>query len=193
MDNTSVTKQQPATDRPAMSHPERWLAVLRLTVGVWFVKSLFTKLSIGLLGGFLPVPVASPRWIATMPKLIAKYAADNPFPAYKAFLLDTVVPNHAFAHLTALGEVGVGLALTLGLFTEVGAAFGALQVVFYGLAVQHMSSGQQGFHVMLFAMMIAFLFSHAGRTWGLDGWLWRRWSARPVMWQSPLYSGGGWG
>ena len=176
-----------------MSHPERWLAVLRLTVGVWFVKSLFTKLSIGLLGGFLPVPVASPRWIATMPKLIAKYAADNPFPAYKAFLLDTVVPNHAFAHLTALGEVGVGLALTLGLFTEVGAAFGALQVVFYGLAVQHMSSGQQGFHVMLFAMIIAFLFSHAGRTWGLDGWLWRRWSARPVMWQSPLYSGGGWG
>jgi YVTN family beta-propeller protein len=166
-----------------MSHPQRWLAVLRMTVGLWFLKSLFTKISIGLVAGVIPVPVASDRWIATMPKLIAKYAAENPFPAYKAFLLDTVVPNHAFAHLTALGEVAVGLSLTLGLLTEVGAVFGALQVIFYGFAVQHMSSGQQGFHVMLFAMMIAFLFSHAGRTWGLDGWLWPRLTRRTVQWR----------
>jgi YVTN family beta-propeller protein len=157
-----------------MRHPDRWLAVLRLTVGAWFLKSLFTKISIGFLAGFIPVPEASPRWIATMPKLIARYAADNPFPAYKAFLLGTVVPNHTFAHLTALGEVAVGLSLTLGLLTEVGAVFGALQVIMYGLAVQHMSAGQQGFHVMLLAMMLAFLFAHAGRTWGLDAWLWPR-------------------
>ena len=166
-----------------MRHPERWLAVLRLTVGVWFLKSLFTKIAIGLVGGVIPVPVASDRWIATMPKLIAKYAADNPFPAYRAFLLDTVIPNHAFAHLTALGEVAVGLSLTLGVLTELGAAFGALQVVFYGLAVQHMSSGQQGFHVMLLAMMIAFGFSHAGWTWGLDGWLWPRLANRQAPWR----------
>src|SRR5512138_1397144 len=166
-----------------MRYPQRWLAVLRLTVGLWFLKSLFTKLSIGLLAGVIPVPVASERWIATMPKLIAKYAADNPFPAYKAFLLGSVVPNHAYAHLTALGEVAVGLSLTLGLLTELGAAFGALQVIMYGLAVQHMSSGQQGFHVMLLAMMVAFLFAHAGRCWGLDGWLWRRWSARSFAWR----------
>jgi YVTN family beta-propeller protein len=166
-----------------MSHPQQWLAVLRLTVGLWFLKSLLTKISVTLLAGFIPLPVASPRWLATMPKLIAKYAADNPFPAYKAFLLDTVVPNHAFAHLTALGEVGVGVSLTLGLLTEVGAVCGALQVIFYGLAVQHMSSGQQGFHVMLFAMMTAFLFTHAGRTWGLDGWLWRRLATRPIAWR----------
>ena len=50
-----------------------------------------------------------------------------------------------------------------------------LQVIFYGLAVQHMSSGQQGFHVMLFAMMIAFLYTHAGRCFGLDRWIHSRW------------------
>jgi YVTN family beta-propeller protein len=165
-----------------MKHPQHWLAVLRLTVGIWFLKSLLTKITIGLVAGFIPVPEASARWIATMPKLIAKYAADNPFPAYKAFLLGTVVPNHAFAHLTALGEVAVGLSLTLGLLTEVGAVFGALQVIFYGLAVQHMGSSQVGFHVMLFSMMIAFLFSHAGRTWGLDAWLWRRGRSRSTVW-----------
>ena len=106
-----------------MRHAQRWLAVLRLTVGLWFLKSLFTKVSIALVAGFVPIPVASDRWIAMMPKLITRYAAENPFPAYRAFLLDTVVPNHIFAHLTALGEVAVGLSLTLGFLTEVGAAF----------------------------------------------------------------------
>ena len=172
------------TDRVGMRHPDRWLALLRLTVGLWFLKSLFTKVSVTLVAGIIPVPVASERWIATMPKLIAKYAADNPFPAYKAFLLDTVVPNHAFAHLTALGEAAIGISLTLGLLTEVGAAFGVLQVILYGLAVQHMSSGQQGFHVMLLAMMISFLFAHAGRTWGLDGWLWPRLADRSFDWRT---------
>ena len=163
-----------------MRHAERWLAVLRLTVGLWFLKSLFTKVSVAFAAGFIPVPVASERWIATMPKLIARYAADNPFPAYKAFLLGTVVPNHAFAHLTALGEAAVGISLTLGLLTELGAACGAVQVIMYGLAVQHMSSGQQGFHVLLLALMIAFAFAHAGRTWGLDSWL-LQWRSRHAL------------
>lgn len=157
-----------------MRHAQRWLAVLRLTVGLWFLKSVFTKLSVALIAGFLPVPVASPRWITTMPKLITRYAAENPFPAYKQFLIDTVATHQVFAHLTALGEIGIGLSLTLGLFAEFGAAFGAIQVIMYGLAVQHMSPGQQGFHVMLLAMMLAFLFAHAGRVWGLDAYLHNR-------------------
>ena len=154
-----------------MRHPERWLAVLRIVVGAWFLKSLFTKLTVVMAWGVVPVPAASDRWIATMPRLIERYAAENPFPAYKSFLLETIAPNPAFAHLTALGEVAVGLSLTFGLLTVLGATFGALQVMFYGTAVQHTSPGQQGFHVMLLAMMIAFLFARAGRRWGVDGWL----------------------
>ena len=38
----------------------------------------------------------------------------------------------------------------------------------YGLATQWMSPGQQGFHIVLFALMLAFFFARAGRTWGLD-------------------------
>lgn len=155
--------------------PDRWLAVLRIVVGLWFVKSLFTKMTIVLAWGFLPVPAANHRWIGVMPKLLARYAADNPIDWYRSFLLDTVIPNsHVFAHLTALGEVAVGLSLTLGVVTVLGAFFGFFQVLFYALAVQHMSSGQQGFHVMLGAMMIAFFFARAGRCWGIDRWLVRR-------------------
>jgi thiosulfate dehydrogenase (quinone) large subunit len=160
------------TDFRMMRAPQRWIAVQRMVVGVWFAKSILTKITIVLAGGFFPVPTASDRWQGVMPKLIAKYAADNPFPWYKSFLLDTVVPNsHLFATITAIGEVGVGLSLLLGLLTPVGAFFGLLQVMFYGMAVQQQSSGQQGFHIMLFTMMLTFLFARAGRRWGIDRWL----------------------
>ena len=160
----------------AMRAPERWIAAQRMVVGVWFAKSILTKLGFVLVGGFLPLPVASTRWQAVMPKLIAKYASDNPFPWYKHFLLDTVIPNsHVFATLTALGEIGIGLSLLLGLLTPLGAFFGLIQVVFYGMAVQQQSSGQQGFHVMLFILMLTFLFARAGRRWGLDARLRERW------------------
>jgi uncharacterized membrane protein YphA (DoxX/SURF4 family) len=153
-----------------MRAPGRWLAVLRIVVGAWFAKGAVTKIAITLAWGILPVPTASDRWIATMPKLLARYAAENPFPAYRAYLLDTVIPNAApYATLTALGETFVGLSLLAGALTPAGALIGFALTLLYGSAVQHMSPGQQGFHVMLAAMMIAFFFSRAGRTWGVDG------------------------
>ena len=166
----------------SMRAPERWLAVLRIVVGLWFFKSILTKVTITLAWGFLPVPAASGRWIDTMPKLVARYAAENPFGWYKEFLLNTVVPNnHVFAHFTGLGEVAIGFALTFGFLTVLGAFFGVIQVILYGLAVQHMSPGQQGFHVMLFAMMVAFLFARAGRRWGVDTWLRQRYPNSSIV------------
>lgn len=161
-----------------MRHPQRWLAFLRIVVGLWFLKSLFTKLTIGLAWGVLPLPMATTRWINVMPKLLTRYAAENPIDWYREFLLSTVIPNsHIFAHLTAVGEVAIGISLTFGFLTALGAFFGFFQVIFYGLAVQHMSSGQQGFHVMLLSMMVAFFFARAGRWLGIDGWLVRRYPA----------------
>jgi uncharacterized membrane protein YphA (DoxX/SURF4 family) len=149
-------------------------------VGLWFLKSLFTKVTIVLAWGFVPVPAATARWVVVMPKLLQKYAAENPIGWYREFLLDTVIPHsHVFAHVTAIGEVAVGLSLTLGALTLLGSFFGSLQVIFYGLAVQHMSSGQQGFHVMLFGMMLAFFFSRAGRAYGFDAWLIERYPGGP--------------
>ena len=170
------------TEIRTMRAPERWIAVQRMVVGVWFTKSILTKITIVLAGGFFPLPAASGRWQGVMPKLIAKYASDNPFPWYKSFLLDTVIPNsHTFATLTAIGEVGVGISLLFGLLTPLGAFFGILQVLFYGMAVQQQSSGQQGFHVMLFVMMLTFLLARAGRQWGIDGWLRERYPASRIV------------
>jgi thiosulfate dehydrogenase (quinone) large subunit len=157
---------------PAMRFPERWLAVLRIVVGLWFLKALFTKLTVTLLWGFLPVPTASERWTHVMPMLVAKYAEGNPVGFFRAFLQEVVI-SHAplFAQLTAFGEVAVGLGLTLGFLTSLAAGIGLVLVVNYGLAVQWQGSSQQGLHYLLIACMVVFLATRAGRRWGLDGWV----------------------
>lgn len=154
----------------SLSHPAEWLVVLRIAVGLYFVKALVTKMSLLLAGGVLPVPVVSDRWLATMPKIVAKQASENPLAFYKHFLEQTVL-THAdlFAHLTAWGETVAGLGLTLGLCTGLASLVGLALVINYGLATQWMSAGQQGFHLLLFTLMVAFFWSRAGRRWGLDG------------------------
>ena len=160
-----------------MSGPARWLAFLRIVVGLYFVKSLVTKMSIVLLGGVVPVPAVSERWINVMPNIVAKQASQNPLAFYKQFLEGTVLAHpELFAQLTAWGETVVGLGLTLGLLTGLSSLVGLFMVTNYGLATQWMSPGQQGFHLVLFALMLAFFGARAGRTWGLDAWIAR---ARP--------------
>ncbi len=155
-----------------MAHPDKWLTFLRVVVGLYFVKALVTKMSIVLVGGFLPLPAVSERWINVMPNIVAKQASQNPIAFYKQFLDGTVLTHpELFAQLTAWGETAVGLGLTLGLLTGVSSAIGLLLVANYGLATQWMSPGQQGFHLVLFALMLAFFFSRAGRAWGLDAWI----------------------
>jgi thiosulfate dehydrogenase [quinone] large subunit len=159
-----------------MSHPAQWLAVLRIVVGLYFVKSLVTKMTIVMLGGVFPFPAVSERWLTVMPKIVAKQASENPLSFYKQFLEGVVLPNsNLYAHLTAWGETVVGLGLTLGVLTGLASLVGLLLVINYGLATQWMSPGQQGFHLVLFSLMLAFFFARAGRTWGIDAWLAQRW------------------
>ena len=170
----------------SMDHPAQWLAVLRIVVGLYFVKSLVTKMTIVLAGGVIPVPMVSERWLGTMPKIVAKQASENPIAFYKHFL-DATVLTHSdlFAHLTAWGETVAGLGLTLGLLNGLAATVGLILVINYGLATQWMSPGQQGFHLVLFFLILSFFFARAGRTWGLDGWIA---SARPksILARRPL-------
>ncbi|HXE57763.1 MAG TPA: TQO small subunit DoxD [Gemmatimonadales bacterium] len=155
-----------------MERPALWLALLRVAVGYWFVKSLWTKLTLVTLGGVLPLPAASERWITTMPQIVARQAAELPIPWYKRFLEGTVIPNaELFAHLTALGETAVGLGLVLGLFTGLSSLVGLMLVIAYGLATWHMTPAQQGLHFVLFFCMLVFFLARAGRSWGIDAWI----------------------
>jgi len=152
--------------------PERWLAFLRIAIGVWFAKALFTKLSVILLWGFLPVPSASDRWIHVMPILVAKYADGNPVALFREFMQNVVIPHsNLFAQLTAFGETAVGLGLLFGCLTALASGIGMFLVLNYGLAVQWQGSAQQGFHYALLVSLVAIMASRAGRHWGVDGWV----------------------
>ena len=173
-------------DAIAISHPAEWLAVIRIAVGLYFVKSLVTKMSLTMVGGVLPVPVVSARWLDVMPKIVTRQASENPIGFYKHFLETTVIPNsNLFAQLTAWGETVVGIGLTLGLLTGLASLVGMVLVINYGMATQWMSPGQQGFHLLLLLLMVAFFFSRAGRTWGLDAWLARR-KPQSILTRRPL-------
>jgi uncharacterized membrane protein YphA (DoxX/SURF4 family) len=153
----------------------RWLAVLRIVVGAWFLKAAYTKLALGWALGIVPYPTASGRFVAVHARRVAEFAAGNPLDWYRAFLESIVLPHAAtFAALQAIGEVAVGLGLVLGLLTRPSALVGLFLSLNFGLATQWMSPGQQGFHVLLVATMLAFLGVGAGRVLGVDAWLRRR-------------------
>jgi thiosulfate dehydrogenase [quinone] large subunit len=155
-----------------MSHTDRWLVALRVVVGAWFLKAVWTKFTVAHLWGVVPYPTVSPRFLAFHPKRVAEFAGGNPVDWYKDFLEGTVLPHStAFATLQTFGEAAVGLGLILGLLTGVTALVGLFLCLNYGLATQWMSFGQQGFHVMLVTSMIIFLGARAGRTWGVDRWI----------------------
>ncbi len=170
-----------------MISPERWIAVLRIVVGAWFLKAVWTKLVVGFLWGLVPYLAVSPRFIAFHPKRVAEFAAGNPIGWYKEFLEGIVLPNSGlFATLQAYGETVVGVGLALGLLTGLAAIVGLILCLNYGLASQWMSFGQQGFHVLLVTAMVVLLGARAGRAWGIDGWVLARRGSRARGWLRAL-------
>lgn len=166
-----------------MIAPQRWIALLRIVVGAWFLKAVWTKMALAWAVGVVPYPTVSPRFLGFHPKRVAEFAAGNPVEWYKDFLEGTVIPNaKTFATLQTYGEVAVGLGLVLGFFTVLTALVGLVLSVNFGLATQWMSFGQQGFHLLLLTSMIIFLGARAGRAWGLDGWIMTRTSSRAGRW-----------
>src|SRR5437867_6951710 len=153
-----------------MKVPQIWLAVLRIVVGAWFLKAVWTKLTVEFAWGIVPYLAVSPRFLGFQPKRVAEFANGNPVDWYKQFLEGTVLPHaRLFATLQAYGEVAVGIALLLGFCIGLMALLGLFLTLNYGLATQWMSFGQQGFHLMLVTSMIIFLGARAGRVLGLDG------------------------
>src|SRR5215472_17120055 len=131
-----------------MIRPDFWIALLRIVVGAWFLKAVWTKLTIGWLGGLVPYPAVSSRFLGFHPKRVAEFASGNPIAWYKDFLEQTVLPNASvFARLQAYGEVAVGLGLVLGLVVGLASLVGLFLSLNFALATQWMSFGQQGFHL----------------------------------------------
>ena len=92
-----------------------------------------------------------------------------------SWLTSSVVPHASlFAWLLALGEAAVGISFLLGLFTRLGSALAIAQSVVNLLVAGGSGADTIGHNYMLIIVSLAFILAAAGRTYGIDGILIRR-------------------
>ena len=156
-------------DGPGVAHPPlaaKGLAMVRLIIGAMLVSVFFENLGKGL---YRPAGYAG---------LIKYYIAHDHAPAaWKAVM--GFMASHAamIAPVQGLTEISLGVLLVIGLFTRPVAlvAFGFLASLWVS------ELGTSWIWELLVPVVAALGLSvgQAGRTWGVDAWLARRWPSSP--------------
>jgi thiosulfate dehydrogenase [quinone] large subunit len=139
---------------------EEWLAILRIGVGLWWLESVRHKNIPDFLRG------GSMGWVESLTK-------DHPFPAYAGMVqrrsLSSQRRRQVTSWLVVLGEFSVGVSLTLGFLTPVGALVGILlNVNYFLLAGLKGDYGEQGQNLMMILIQVVVFATAAGMTWGVD-------------------------
>ena len=165
---TTATNQPPDNTSPIAGQPRAGmgLALVRLTIGAMFVWVFFENLGKGL---YKPSAYAG---------LINNYIENGHAPAaWKAIM--GFMASHATiaAPMQAMTEISVGILLVIGLLTRPVAfvAFGFLASLWVS------EWGTSWIWELLVPVLssLALSVGSAGRTWGVDGWLARRWPSSP--------------
>jgi len=152
----------------------RWLALVRILTGIiWLIHGI-PKFLHG--DAFLP-----PNGFFT--SYLQQGIASTSGP-YHDFMVDVISPNAAvFAELVRFGEVLVGVALFLGLFTRLGGFFGILLPLNY-MAVRGAIGTLSGWgspDASLALLSAISLVLPTGRVAGVDGFLHRRSARRTTV------------
>lgn len=153
-----------------MRSADRWLAILRIAMGLLFLESGFHKLSWGGRERGLPIPAVSERWQQSLPQRLLEFAQNNPLPWYRSFLYHVAIPNaRLFAAGVAWGELLIGLSLLIGFLARSAAFAGLFLAGNYFLANSWMGFCQRNLDLLLLVMFLVLGGADAGRRWGLDG------------------------
>lgn len=147
----------------------RLLVVLRLYVGVIFLVAASAKF------------LAQPSFSTSFPQILALGALQHGHSFYQSFIRSIVLPHaSAFAVLVRYGELLTGLSLLTGAATRVG-AFGAMF-----LTLNYMFSKGAWFwwpssnDAAVFFIALTLALGSAGRAFGVDHYLARKWPAVPA-------------
>jgi uncharacterized membrane protein YphA (DoxX/SURF4 family) len=156
-----VTPDDPFDKTSAVSS-HRWLFVLaRVYLGTSFLFSDHGNAQANELAGFL------------------KYALRNGYGWYKSLLNSVIVPHSStFGMLVVIAEIYVGIALVLGFTTRLAALVALFLLVNYMCAKGALPWGP-GIDQSDIILALIILLSDAGRTFGLDKLVARRF---PKLW-----------
>jgi uncharacterized membrane protein YphA (DoxX/SURF4 family) len=143
-----------------------WFTVLRIYAGLFWLSHGVPK--------FLNSPMFMPP-NGYMAQTVQK-AVSSQTGLYHDFLANVVIPNiQLFAELVRLGEVLVGCALLLGIFTRFGGLVGCFLALNYMAAKGAFGSWETLGTLDAAAFMLSFMMLAvpAGRVAGVDALLWR--------------------
>ena len=144
------------------------LVVLRIYLGVVFLVAALPKFQEDFTQGLLG--------------FLNHVALDRGHPFYQEFVQRIVIPHASlFAILVSWGELLVGLSLVLGLLTRVSAVVAFLLTVNYMFAKGNWFWTPSSNDAAFAMISLALLLGAAGRTFGLDSLLARRWP-RSAFW-----------
>jgi thiosulfate dehydrogenase [quinone] large subunit len=147
---------------------QQWLALLRIAIGLWWIKSVLHKP----LRSFLDESMVS--WTLSL-------ADNHPVPAYGKIIRRTIEPNASwFPYLMIAGEAAVGIGLTLGFLTPVSLLVAIfLNLNYLALAgvrpkdrsVNAAYQCEQGQNITMIASEVVLFMMAAGSVWSLDSLL----------------------
>ncbi|MCX7919246.1 MAG: DoxX family membrane protein [bacterium] len=146
-----------------------YIACLRIAVGYFFFQAGWTKLT----GRFI-----SNNMLLTT---LNEWVQHIPTAWYKNFMVNFVMPHTTiFSYLVVYGEIFIGLALMFGLMTRLSAAVAFVMNLNYHLATSWQSGAAGMINKIFIICELVILISAAGRVFGLDRILHKKYPRIPV-------------
>ncbi len=152
------------------------VAVLRIGVGIIFLWAGLGKLLGSGASGFSAAGFLSHATDGTLgwPFVTGTPAEGtifNPTHAFWVSLSQNAAAMNVVNALVVTGEIGIGIALILGLFTRFAAAMGTLMMLLFFVAAWEFSDGIVNQHLTYAIICAAIAGLGAGKYYGLDGLL----------------------
>jgi uncharacterized membrane protein YphA (DoxX/SURF4 family) len=166
---TSDVKSQSAK-QPFRYVPRALLLILRLHLGVILIITVLGKI------------LRSEPFSVEMLGFLNGFAMRNASPWYQHFLQQVVIPHATiFSYLIIIGEVIAGLSLLFGVGTRMGAAIAMFLFLNYLFAKGRLFWSPDSEDAAVFFSALVCCLGAAGRVWGIDVYLARRWP-RVFLW-----------
>jgi uncharacterized membrane protein YphA (DoxX/SURF4 family) len=132
------------------------MALLRIVTGLFFLLEGHHRLT--------TIQVEA-QWLSQ----VKAWAASNPFPPYKAWMLQGVLSNvPQMANWVTDLQILVGVSYVLGFLVPLGAGLAILLTVNWGLAAQHTSPEVMALSLLLTLVSLVLFWGKAGQQFGLD-------------------------
>lgn len=140
--------------------PVIWVVLLRVAIGLLWLRSGVRKFSTGMHRRF--------------DKVLEEMASGNPIPGYANFLRAYVMPkSRAAGYFFPCAEIVLGLALTLGFLTVPAALIGSLFNLNFRLAAGWTNLSVIPLNYLYIICQLIVIFSGAGNHLSLDAILFR--------------------